>query len=142
MHDTHPSRPKPGWLTFRAALPVGLFLFFLGLWTYEVLAENPVPEAVSRAIPNEWKFWLAKGLHVAIYAFLTVLAYWMPVPRVLFWLVIVGLLVHGAGTEFGQTFTANRHGSLRDVALDWVGVAVGLALLQVGRLFRPATRTG
>lgn len=110
-------------------LPFALFLFFLGLWTYEVLAENPVPADVLRLIPVEWRFWLAKGLHVVAYAFLTVLAFWLPVPRVVFWLVIAGLLLHGIATEVGQTYTANRHGSARDVVLDWIGVGLGLLIV-------------
>jgi VanZ family protein len=110
-------------------LPVAAFLVFLALWTYELLAENPVPEAVSRAIPDEWKFWLAKGLHVAGYAFLTVLAALLPVPRWCFWAVIAGLLLHGVGTEVGQTYVSGRHGSFRDVLLDWAGIACGLLVL-------------
>ncbi|MFO0851501.1 MAG: VanZ family protein [Gemmataceae bacterium] len=117
-----------------------MFLFFLALWTYELLAENPVPESVSRAIPNEWKFWLAKGLHVVGYAFLTVLAWLLPVPRLVYWLVIALLLLHGIATEVGQTFVAGRTGSVRDVLLDWVGV--GLGLLVVWPLTRLSNRTG
>lgn len=118
-------------------LPFVLFLALLGLWTYELLAENPVPGWLSRAIPNEWKFWLAKGLHVGAYAVLTLLARWLPVPRVVFWLVIAGLLLHGIGTEVGQSYTANRHGSTRDVLLDWAGVGLGLLILQVARFLFP-----
>jgi VanZ family protein len=122
-------------------MPFALFALVLGVWTYEVLAENPVPDSVMRLIPTGWRFWLAKGLHVAAYAVLTLLAAWLPIPRALFWLVIAGLLLHGVGTEFGQTFTANRSGSLRDVVLDWVGVAAGLLTLAVfGGLRRAPAR--
>jgi VanZ family protein len=117
-------------------LPFAVFVGFLALWTYELLAENPVPESVSRAIPNEWKFWLAKGLHVAAYAFLTVLAGLLPVPRLVFWLVVALLVLHGIATEVGQTFVAGRHGSLRDVVLDWVGVGLGLLVLGLLRTMR------
>jgi VanZ family protein len=121
-------------------LPFAVFLFFLALWTYELLAENPVPESVSRAIPNAWKFWLAKGLHVAAYAFLTVLAGLLPIPRLFFWLVVTLLVLHGVATEFGQTFVAGRHGSLRDVILDWVGVGLGLLVLGLLRTMRTPGR--
>jgi VanZ family protein len=117
-------------------LPFVLFLFFLSLWTFELLAENPVPDSVSRAIPDEWKFWLAKGLHVAAYAFLTVLAGQLPVPRVYFWLVVMLLVLHGIATEVGQTYVAGRHGSLRDVLLDWSGVGIGLLLLGFLKMVR------
>jgi VanZ family protein len=116
-----------------------VFLFFLTLWTYELLAENPVPESVSRAIPDEWKFWLAKGLHVAGYAFLTVLAGSLPVPRVYFWLVVAFLVLHGIGTEVGQRYVAGRHGSIRDVLLDWVGVGLGLLALWSLKRLRAGT---
>jgi len=122
----------------RTVLPFVVFLFFLGLWTWELLAENPVPDSVRQLIPNEWKFWLAKGLHVAGYAFLTLLAWFLPVPRVIFWLVIAGLLLHGIATEFGQTFVSGRHGSIRDVLLDWVGVGLGLGAIEFWKRIRPA----
>jgi VanZ family protein len=129
------SRRTPGRSTLRTAIPFVVFLFFLGLWTYELLAENPVPPSISRAIPDPWKFWLAKGLHVAGYAFLTVLAAILPIPRIYFWLVIAFLVLHGIATEVGQTHVAGRHGSIRDVALDWVGVGIGLAILwPLGKL--------
>jgi VanZ family protein len=120
-------------------LPFAVFVFFLGVWTYELLAENPVPESVSRAIPDEWKFWLAKGLHVVAYAVLTVLAGLLPVPRVYFWLVVAFLVLHGVGTEVGQRYVANRHGSLRDVILDWAGVGLGLLALWVLKRLRVVT---
>lgn len=129
MSMSRKPRPESGRFPLRTVFPFAVFLFFLALWTYELLAENPVPESVSRAIPNEWKFWLAKGLHVAGYAFLTVLAASLPVPRVVFWLVIALLVLHGIATEVGQTFVSGRHGSIRDVLLDWVGVGLGLAAL-------------
>ena len=127
-------------LTTRSVVPAALFLFFLSLWTYELLAENPVPDSVSRAIPDEWKFWLAKGLHVAAYAFLTFLAAQLPVPRVYFWLVVMLLVLHGIATEVGQTYVAGRHGSLRDVLLDWSGVGIGLLVLGLFRMLRGPTR--
>lgn len=124
MYAEEPPRSQA--LSFRTVWPFAVFVLFLGLWTYELLAENPVPESVSRVIPVEWRFWLAKGLHVAAYAFLTVLAGLLPVPRLYFWVVVGGLALHGILTEVGQTFVAGRHGSLRDVLLDWAGLGLGV----------------
>jgi VanZ family protein len=132
-----PFRPGARGRFRRVVLPFAVFLFFLGLWTWELLAENPVPESVSRAIPDEWKFWLAKCLHVAAYAFLTVLAGLLPVPRTFFWLVIAGLVLHGVGSELGQTFVPGRTGSIRDVLLDWVGIGLGLSVLWLFGRLRP-----
>lgn len=136
-----PQPPKTHFLW--KALPVAAFLFFLGLWTWELLAEDPIPESVKRAIPDQWMFWLAKGLHVVAYAFLTVLAGLLPVPRVFFWLVIAGLVLHGIGGEIGQTFVDGRTGSMRDVLLDWGGVVLGLlAIWAVRRLRSAGSRRG
>jgi hypothetical protein len=58
-----------------------MFAVLLGLWTWKLLAPNPVPEAVSAHIPGDWKFYLAKSLHAVAYAFLAALALTLPVPR-------------------------------------------------------------
>lgn len=131
MHQTA-SVPRTG-LSIKTILPLGVFLFCLALWTHELLAENPVPDSVKQRIPVEWRFRLAKGLHVGAYAFLTVLAGWLPVPGKLFWGVIVLLVLHGVAGEIGQTFVDGRHGSTRDVLLDWAGIVIGLVVLQCGR---------
>lgn len=134
--STSPPPRRWSW-SLRTVLPFAVFLAVLLFWTYELLAQNPVPAAVSRAIPDEWKFWLAKGLHVAAYAFLTVLAAWLPLPRAFFWGVVVILLLHGVATEFGQTLVEGRQGSIRDVLLDWLGVAIGLQILTGGKRLFP-----
>ena len=69
-------------------------------------------------------------LHAGAYAFLTVLASFLPVRRSLFWIVVAALALHAIGTEIGQTYVPNRHGSVRDVLIDWVGIAVGLLVLR------------
>lgn len=111
---------------------------FLGLWTWKLLVPNPVPESVtdelSAFLPLDWKFWAAKSLHVGGYAFLTVLAVTLPVPRRWAWRLAALLALHGAGTEIGQTFVPGRYGCVRDVVIDCVGVGIGVALwLAVGR---------
>lgn len=121
-------------LSVRTLVPFAVFLFFLAAWTYELLAENPVPDSIKDRIPLEWRFWMAKGLHVVGYAFLTLLARLLPIPRMYFWLVILFLLLHGIATEVGQRFVAGRTGSLRDVILDWCGVLLGLILLGLLKL--------
>jgi VanZ family protein len=121
--------------------PFVLFLTFLGLWTYELLAPNPVPRWILDLIPDEWKFYMAKGLHVAGYAFLTLLAAFLPIPRWYFYLVVGGLFLHGVATEVGQSFVAGRTGSLRDVLLDWIGVAICLVILETVHRIRPGPRT-
>ena len=48
-------------------------------------------------------------------------------------------VLYAASDEWHQTFTASRHGSVADVALDAAGAAAGLALLWLwGRRRQPA----
>lgn len=110
-----------------------IFAVFLGLWTWKLLEPNPVPEAVRSGIPTDLKFILAKILHAGAYAFLTVLAAFLPVRRPYFWMVVLTLAIHGMGTEIGQTYVENRHGSVLDVLIDWFGIGLGLMALAVLR---------
>ena len=109
-------------------LRIVLFLLLLGLWTWKLLEPSPIPEQVDDAIPIDLKFILAKMTHAGTYAFLTVLAAFLPVRRLYFWMVVVALAVHGVGTEIGQTYVPNRHGSARDVLIDWAGIGLGLGV--------------
>jgi VanZ family protein len=133
------TQPKPPRHKFRfgTVIPFVLFIGFLALWTYELLTPNPVPEWISNLIPDEWKFNLAKGLHVAGYAFLTLLAAFLPIPRLYYWLVVAGLFLHGVGTEVGQSYVEGRHGSVRDVVLDWLGVGICLVIIEIVHQIRP-----
>ena len=114
----------------RTVLPFAVFALFLGLWTWKLLEPSPLPERVVEGIPTDWKFWLSKLLHAGAYAFLTVLARWLPVRRAYFWLVVALLALHGVGTEIGQTYVPNRHGCLRNVIIDWVGIGLGVGVLK------------
>lgn len=110
----------------RTVAPFVLFFLFLGLWTWKLLEPNPVPEVLATGIPTDWKFWLAKALHAGAYAFLTGLASRLPVHRSYFWCIVVFLALHAVGTEIGQSYIPNRHGSLRDVIIDWLGIGLGV----------------
>ena len=106
-----------------------LFLLFLSLWSWKLLEPNPIPEVVADNIPIDLKFILAKTLHGSAYAFLTILAGFLPIRRPYFWAVVMMLALHAVGTEIGQTYVPNRHGSARDVLIDWGGITVGLLAL-------------
>jgi hypothetical protein len=112
------------------------FLLFLSLWTWKLLEPNPVPEAVRAGLGVDWGFVLAKCLHLGGYAFLTALGT-LAFPLHRPW-VVVFMLLHAVGTEIGQTFVPNRSGSVRDVLIDWCGIALGvLALRRLGDPFSP-----
>jgi VanZ family protein len=119
--------------TITTLLPVVLFVSLLALWTWKLLEPNPLPDAVEREIPSTMKFVLAKSLHAAAYACLTILAAFLPVSSLGFRAVILLLALHGIGTEIGQTYVPNRTGSVRDVAIDWSGIGVGLLAIRCGR---------
>ena len=115
----------------RTIIPITAFVILLGLWTWKLLQSRPLPEAVEGELSIDMMFWLAKSLHACAYAFLTVLAAFLPIRRTFFWAVVVTLALHGVGTEIGQTYVPNRHGCVRDVIIDWTGIALGLACLWV-----------
>ena len=140
MNDRNLPRPARAKIRFGTVFPFVLFIGFLGLWTYELLAPNPVPRWILDLIPDEWKFYLAKGLHVGGYAFLTLLAAFLPIPRWCYWLVVGGLFLHGVGTEVGQSYIEGRQGSMRDIILDWVGVLICLVLVEIVHRIRAKPR--
>ena len=117
--------------TRRSFLRISVFLVVLALWTWKLLEPHPVPDEISEGLARfGLKFAAAKSLHLVLYAVLTILAITLPVPRR--WRYFsVGLLVwHGVATEIGQRFVPNRTGSLRDVLIDWCGIALGLLVAK------------
>lgn len=107
-----------------------LFLAVHAVWTWLLLAPNPVPEAV-RELFSWWdwfQFLAAKSLHAGGYATLTVLAGIAVPGRRWKWVALGFLLLHGVGTEIGQTFVPNRTGRVRDVVIDWAGTAASVGL--------------
>src|SRR5262245_61489923 len=95
-------------------------VFALG-WTAALLMPHPPHPESLEGIPYG-NLLAAKGLHISVYAVWTVLTASMRPYR---WLLAV-VLLHGAATEFLQTFIPSRTGSMSDVALDWLGVALGV----------------
>ncbi len=109
-------------VAFAVALPV---------WTWMLLAPNPVPPAV-RELLGFWEhavFVAAKSLHAGVYAGLAALGTVAAGPQ---WrAVAAGLVLHGAATEAGQQWCdLGRTGSVRDVVIDCVGVAAGTAAVR------------
>ena len=107
-----------------------LFAGLLFVWTWKLLEPNPVPEQVRELL--SWWDWLpflaAKTLHAGGYATLAVLAGVAAPSRCWKLAALAFLLLHGVGTEIGQTFVPNRSGRVRDVLIDWAGIAAGVGL--------------
>lgn len=115
-----------------------IYLQALAAWTVGLLTPHPI-RVGARVLPPELRFWVAKALHVSAYAALAALLAWLPIRPRWRWLGLALLVLHGCATEYLQTFVEGRTGSLRDVGLDSLGLALGLALSW--RWWRhPATR--
>jgi VanZ family protein len=110
----------------RAWLQLAAFLAFLSLWTWKLLEPHPVPDEVTAGLGAGVKFGLAKSLHFCSYAFLTVLG--GTISRRWRWWVVGLLMLHGIGTEIGQTFVPNRTGTVTDVLIDWAGIGCGVVV--------------
>ena len=123
---TTPDEPLPP-PTRQKLLRISVFSIVLALWTWKLLEPSPVPDEISERLARfGLKFAAAKSLHLVLYAILTILAITLPIPRRGRYF-LVGLLVwHGVATEIGQRFVPNRTGTIRDVLIDWCGIALGL----------------
>ncbi len=106
------------------------FLWCLTLLIWTILLVRPEPVTIQEvAVPMAWRYFLAKGMHVGVYALLSGWG-WLLLQQK--WRMLgVGLLCHGAFTEYLQTFTLLRHGDIVDVAWDALGVGLGLILARV-----------
>jgi VanZ family protein len=127
------SPPTALGIAFRWAV----WLLALCVWT-ALLLSSQAPVVVDAVVPDDWQFTVAKCAHVSAYAFLSFLTGCLPVRpalRIVLWLF---LLCHAGLTELLQLFVPGRYGSLRDVGLDAVGIALGWAVLGAWqRLRRP-----
>jgi hypothetical protein len=117
------------------ALHAAVFAAFLTVWTIALL--SPVPHrSAERVLGDAFSvFIFGKGLHISAYAFLAVLGGTLPIRGWKGTWVLLGLVAHGAVTEFFQQFVG-RTARLEDVGLDAVGVAVGGLLVWAWRAAR------
>jgi VanZ family protein len=100
---------------------------FLAAWSAALLTPDP-NRLVRGLVPEEGSFLLAKGLHVTAYALLAALSGWLRPPPRLRLPLALALSAHAFATEFLQHFVPKRTPSLRDVALDHLGLLLGGAL--------------
>jgi VanZ family protein len=105
-----------------------VWLVYLVAWTAALVTPQPV--AVSKAtLPESAQFTVGKSLHVCAYALLCVLTGWQRflAPR---WrpLILLALSAHAALTEVAQLYVPNRTGAFEDVALNHIGLYLGVVL--------------
>src|SRR5205823_7487972 len=92
---------------------------------------HPVPEEIREGLEKAGlSFVAAKSLHAAGYAFLTILAATLPVPRHWRYFLVGMLVLHGVATEIGQLYVPNRSGRVYDVLIDWCGIGLGLLMVR------------
>jgi VanZ family protein len=105
-----------------------IWLVYLLLWTAALLTPQPV-QASDATLPQEARFPAAKALHVVAYALLCVLTGWQrfltPRRRPL---LLLALSAHACLTEVIQLYVPRRTGRWEDVALDHVGLYLGLVV--------------
>jgi len=105
------------------------------LWAALIFALSSVPSLSSGL--GGWYYALRKCAHVteyAVLAFLLARAIGREAPA-----FVAGVL-YAASDELHQSFVRGRHASPIDVAIDSVGLLIGLAVWRRGRLRSPAGR--
>jgi VanZ family protein len=106
-----------------------VWLLAMAVWTVLLLTPDPA-KSVTDSLSEDESFTLAKMLHVTAYACLTVSGVWAFRPHRALHYVAWGLVLHGAVTEFLQTFVPTRSGTVRDVILDSIGVVIGVLVVR------------
>jgi VanZ family protein len=104
-----------------------VWLLYVVPWSAALLTPHPV-RAARVLLPTGLAFLSAKLLHFTAYAGLAVLSAWLRVPSRFRGLFYAVLFAHAAATELLQTFVPLRHPSVRDVAIDSLGLVAGLSL--------------
>jgi VanZ family protein len=126
MDPEGPTEPEP----VRPRLPWGwrgaIWLAFVLLWTTGLLM--PMTQETTKYLP--WvaahKVVIGKSLHVLSYALLAILSGWLRVPCRFRWILLFLIMAHATATELLQRFIEGRTGTLVDVGLDHLGIALGL----------------
>lgn len=112
------SRPRPN------AARLAVWWLLAAAWTVALL--TPLPARVGReVVPSAAQFSASKGLHVVAYLALAVTVPWTGLRAGKWWLLAF-LVLHGVLTEYIQQWVPERTASVRDVLLDWAGVALGV----------------
>src|SRR5262249_7707292 len=103
-----------------------LWIVYAIAWTTALLSTVPLA-AKGTIVPSEYFFETGKTIHVGAYAVFTLLTSRLPLSPSGRRLLLLVVVLHAPLTEFLQQFTG-RDGSLRDVALDLLGVLLGVLL--------------
>src|SRR5438034_4050464 len=95
-----------------------LVAFVVPFVVYTVLLLVPHPLPPLPEIDVDWMFLVNKTAHAGGYAYLTAVGFLYPREHLSRWAVVAFMMLHGVGTEIGQTYVPNRHGCVQDVLID------------------------
>jgi VanZ family protein len=112
-------------------LPWFLWCGYVILWTaLLVMPTSAINELPGQEILTGYRLLIAKSLHIASYAVMTVLSGRLPIQARYRWILIFFLMGHATLTEMIQLNVPSlgRSGELTDVAFDNIGVMIGLLL--------------
>ena len=97
------------------------------LWTAALVLPKTALEVEGLdEVISGYRVYIAKGVHVAAYAVWAVLTAVLPVPIRFRCLLVFLLMGHATVTELIQEHVPGRSGHLHDVALDHLGVTLGV----------------
>jgi VanZ family protein len=110
-------------------LHLAAFVVPLGVFTFLLLTPEP-PQPPTQ---EDWLVFLFyKAAHVSGYAYLGACGFLWPRVSRTRWAVVGFLVFHGVVTETIQALVPelHRHGCLRDVLIDWAGIAIGVVVAR------------
>ena len=111
----------------------------LVLWTIGLLRPEPI-QLQHHLISPSLGWITAKGLHLGVYALFALFASLLPSSPSLKLFCFIILMVHAFATEFLQQWVKERTGSLSDVAIDLLGVTLGLGVWKLTCWFGPTRK--
>jgi hypothetical protein len=100
---------------------------YVAVWTGGLLVPGPEPVDTGEPVIDA-QYVAAKAVHVGAYTAMTLLSAWLRVPLRYRSLLMFFLMVHATLTELLQYSMdfIRRSGSLLDVGLDHIGIAIGV----------------
>ena len=103
-----------------------LFAGLLALWTVGLLVPDPGRSVVKDVGSAKLAFLISKTAHVGVYAVIAFVGGFAVTTRAGAWGILLLLSAHAAASEALQPLVG-RGGSVRDVGLDHLGIALGVA---------------
>jgi VanZ family protein len=102
-----------------------VWLGYVVAWTAALVTPHPA-EVSQKTLPEGMQFPVSKMLHICAYALLCALTGWQRFPMRWRPLALLALSAHAVLTEVIQTYVPQRHGCWEDVAINHVGLYLGV----------------